>query len=407
MDDRNKIKKPRQPKETGTAHFEVVPLLKKYPNARYYFLLGARSAGKTYPTLKQAIQDAIDGKGVFAYVRRYKESIADSKIQDLLKPHKQWLSDYTDGKWNDIQYYRKRWYLVRMETDEDGVTKRVAKNPVPIGGAFAMNTWETDKGPDFGADKGGIAHIIVDEVLSAGGEYLNDEWKKFENVISSLVRDNFTKDTKIWLLSNPVSRFGGPYLKNLGISKKLLEEFGTTEIKYPKREGAEKEMSCIFVYIAARVDKKGNTISIDDTATQIYDTFFAFPNSDAKRSSITHGYWEMDDANLLEGGMDEDSVTEWKLYFVFDEECLCCECRTYEPTDVVYLFIRPAKRIPDHEYFVTMGSSLSEYAIIAFGKHPMTDAFRKIYVTNQVYYSDLTTADAFHGFTRMVNAYKP
>lgn len=402
MKRKSDTKKPRASRKvSGVHHFEVDPLLKKYPNARYYFLLGARSAGKTYPTLKRAIMDAIDGKGVFAYVRRYKESIADSKIQDLLAPHVQWLSDYTNGKWNRFKYYRKRWYLERWETDENGDTKRVEKDPVPIGGAFAMNTWETDKGPDFAADKGGMAHIIIDEVLSAGGEYLNDEWQKFQNVISSLVRDNYQKDTKIWLLSNPVSKFGGPYMKNLGITKKLMENFGTTLIEYPGEDGKPSGMSCLFVYIAPAKDKDGNA-AIDPDKTAVYNTFFAFPASKGKSKSITHGYWEMDDATLLESGIYKGSDKKRTLYFVFDEECLACEFMKYRSSGVYYLFIRPASKVPDKQYFVTLGSSLSKYAIIAFAKdHPMLKAFAKIYNTNQVYYSDLGTADAFHGCIRM------
>ena len=60
------------PRSKKTRYFEVKPILKKYPKARYYFILGGRGTGKTYPVIAQAIEDSIKGRGKFAYVRRHK-----------------------------------------------------------------------------------------------------------------------------------------------------------------------------------------------------------------------------------------------------------------------------------------------------------------------------------------------
>ena len=384
-----------------TRFFEVDPLLKKYPKCRYYFLLGGRGRGKTFPTMKRAIMDAIDGKGVFAYVRRYKETLSDTVLRDLMAPHNggaaAWIEKYTGGKYNRVGYWRRFWYLEKWEPNENGVMERVERNPQPIGKALAINTWETDKGPDFAADKGGMAHIIFDEVLSAGGDYLSDEWRDFQNVISTLVRENWQKPTKIWLLANPVSKFGGPYLRNFGITKKLMSDFGTTLIEYPAENGAKSLMSCLFVYIAPSAD--GKAVDLDRTNT--YNSFFAFPNSTGKSKSITHGYWEMDDAALLPSGVYKLSKEVKTLYYIFGEDLLAAELRRYDESGVYYIFIRPAEKIPKKAYFVTLDMSLSRYAIIGIGTgHPLTEAFQKVAKTNQIYYSDLETADIFHGFQK-------
>ena len=50
--------------------FDTEILLKLYPDARYYFILGGRGWGKTYPTLRLALKDALNQDGAFAYVRR-------------------------------------------------------------------------------------------------------------------------------------------------------------------------------------------------------------------------------------------------------------------------------------------------------------------------------------------------
>lgn len=379
--------------------FEVRPLLRKFPKARYFFLLGGRGTGKTFPVTKEAIKDSIDGHGAFAYVRRYKESLTDTVLQDLTAPHckgpSAWLEEYTGGKYNRIGYWRKRWYLERWEKDEEtGELVRVYRNPEAIGRAFAMNTWETDKGPDFGADKGGIKNIIFDEILSAGGEYLVDEWNKMQNVISSLVRENWEKDTKIFLLANPVSKFGGPYLKNLGISKKLLSEFGTTLIEYPNETGGKADMSTVFCYIAP-----GKGGQIDESRTMLFNKFFAFPASRGKSKSITFGFWEMEDANILPSGVYSDSTEEARLFYPFGEDLLCCEVRIYTKTGIPFLFFRPASKVPKGEYFVTLCMTLDPFGIIgADTGHPLQEVVKSIAKTNQIYYSDLETADIWHGW---------
>lgn len=390
-------------------YFEVDETLKTYPNATYYFLLGARSCGKTYTCLKKAVKDAIDGNGVFAYVRRYKESINAAGLQDLLSVHSDWVSQYTNGEWNRITYFQRRWWLDRMEVNErTGLLERVARSENPIGMACAMKTWETDKGPDFGADKGGVANIIFDEVISADGDYIQNEWSCFQNVISSFVRDRWEKNTKIWLLANPLSKYGGPYIKNLDIKKSMWAQFGTYEIIYPNEQGERNDdsMSTIFVYIAARTNKEGKTLDVDDTATKVYNKFFAFPNSKGTSKAVTQGYWELQDANLLPSGIYRTSTKKRTVYFHFSEEFFACDVMRYDRTGVYYLFFHPTDKIneykiPKKDYFVTLGMTLERNGIIGMlTGHPITELLLEIMKENQVYYSDYEMADIFHGFLK-------
>lgn len=380
-------------------YFEVDGILTKYPNARYYYLLGGRGCGKTYPVIKKAIKDYFDGKGVFAYVRRYKESISSRNIQDIFTPHDKEVEEFSNGEWNHINYWRGRFYLERWETNEEtGAYERVDKHPIPIGGAWSMNTWETDKGPDFGADKGGISNIIFDEALSKAGQYLKDEWSILQNVISSLVRDRWEQDTKIWLLANPISKWANPYFRNMGIGKELIQKPGITEITYPDDKGGVA-MSTIFVYIAAITDSKGNVVEIDENRTNVYNTFFAFTHSKGKSKSITHGFWEMDESARLPKGAYENSTKNRTIYLIFEEEMLAVDVMRHDISNVYYLFIYPTTHIRPKTYYVTLTTVLDKYAIIGnTGNHPIWQLFMQIYKSGQVYYSDDGTADAFHGF---------
>lgn len=381
-------------------YFEVNPLLDKYPNARYYAILGGRGCGKTYPVIKHCIDDYFDGKGVFAYIRRRKEALSGKNMDDLFAPHSDYIFEKSGHKWNRVRYWRGRFYLELWEFNpETQLVERTAKQAEPIGGAWAMSTWENDKGGDFGSDKGGISNIIIDEVLSKGGQYLKDEWSIALNVINTLVRDRWEKDTKIWMLMNPLSKWANPYFRNMGIGKELIKQPGITEIKYPDETGKKTAMSSVFVYIAAKTDKDGNVIEIDENRTNVYNTFFAFGNSKGKSKSMTHGYWEMDDSARLPSGIYQESTKNRTVYCVFEEEKLAIDIMKYDYQNKYYLMIYPTNTIRDKTYYMILGTSLDKYAIVGKDEnHPITKLIMQIYNTGQVYYSDDATADAFHGF---------
>lgn len=388
-------------KESERRYFEVTPLRKKYPKARYYFLLGGRGTGKTFPTLRECIKDNLDGKGVFAYVRRYKESLREADLNDLVGAHNEWLNEYTKGEWNKIVYWRSRFYLERWVHRDDGTYEKEERNPVPIGGAWALNTWEHTKGPDFAKDKGGIAHIVLDEALSKGADYLSDEWGMFQNIIASLVRDRWEKDTKIWLLANPVTKWRNPYMTNMGITTKLLESPGITEITYPTDRGG-KPMSAVFCYIAAKTDEQGNIIDVDENRTNVYNTFFAFPNSKGKAQSITHGFWEMDDSARLPDRYLNNSTVNRTVYFkATDEDFFACDFMKYHDTNQYFMYFYHCDEIkPDHYYF-TLLPEMEKYSVIAnHTDHKLWKVFSQLYNTQRLFYEDNEVADAFHGWIK-------
>lgn len=382
-------------------YFEVKPIVKKYPSARYYAILGGRSRGKTYPAIDLAIEDAIEGRGLFAYVRRYKDSLQIAKMTRLLCPHNATVEQLTDGKYNRLAYWRGYIWLERWEYDE--VTSnwvRVARNTEPIGATAALNTWETDKGGDFGY-KDGVKHIILDEALSKAGQYIQDEWGVFQNVVSTFVRDRWEFDTKIWLLMNPISKWSNPYFRNMSFKKSMINTPGTTEVKYPSdKKGVG--MTSIFVNIGEADDGDANTL-----ANKVYETFFAFEHSRGKSKSITHGFWEMEDSARLPPGVYQESDKRRTVYAVFDEERLAINIMYYPRTSRYYLMIYPVSKIKPNTYYMILGTSLDKYAIVGRDdQHPITRLIMMIYNTGQVYYSDDSTADAWHGFLIERNKYR-
>lgn len=370
-------------------YWEAEELLKENPKARYYFVLGGRSTGKTYSVLRNSVRDSLKGNGMFAYLRRYDENIKEKNIQELFGPQN--IEELTNGEWNKIKYWRGFFYLERWEPDEEtGLMVRVLKNPEPIGIALAVNTWEGNKGQDIGAAHGGFKNIIYDEAIT-GQNYLVDEFQKFKNVISSLVRDRTEQDTKIWFLANPLSKWC-PFFPELGINKEMIKEPGHRyTISYP-----DTDMTTIFEYIG--VDKSTNDIN-----DPVYNTFFAFPNSKGKSQSITQGFWELEDSCHLPSQVYRNSTKIKECFLYFGETWLRAEIMRYD-NGCYYIVWSPSREPKPKEYYFILNAVPDKYAIIGTKTgHPYAELLNKIYRTGQVYYSDNTVADLFHGFIKEAN----
>ncbi len=331
-------------KKTKSRYFEVAPLLKKYPATRYFFILGGRGTGKTFPVCRQA---------------RHKDSITGMGPSQVFAVHSDLVEKLTGGRWNRIAYYRRQFFLELWKDREDGTIERVERSPKPIGIACALTTWETDKGPDYGYEDN-IKNIIFDEAVSKAGQYIKNEWDVFQNVISSLVRDRWEYDTKIWLLANPLSKWDNPYFRNMGITKALLEKPNITKIEYPQEKNMPgRPMSTVFAYIGLKPGE------VDQNRQALYNTFFAFPNSTGR--SITDGIWEMDECARINADTLEDSTRTRTVFAAFEEEKLQIDIMRHDNTG------RDAR-------------------------HPIARLVSFIEDTGQVYYADNMTADAWHGF---------
>lgn len=384
-------KKTTKTKKASSKFWEAEELLKEKPDARYYFILSMRSSGKTYSVLRNAIRDQWAGKGMFAYVRRHDEYIKPRNVQELFSPQN--IEELTDGTWNKISYWRGFFYYERWEPNEEtGIMERVLKNPEPCGIALAVNTWEGNKGQDIGAAHGGFKHIIYDEAIT-GQNYLTDEFQKFKNVISSLVRTRTEQDTKIWFLANPLSKWC-PYFPELGITKQMIETPGKRyEIKYP-----DTDMTTVFEYIGATNGK----LSI---AKGVFETFFAFPNSKGKSKSITDGFWELDDAVHLPSQIYKNSELVKEVFLYFGETWIRGQVMRYyhdvQKRNVYYLNWTPSREPKQKEYYFVLFAVPDPYAIVGTRTgHPLAKLLNDLIAQGQVYYSDNSIADMVHGFMK-------
>ena len=73
----------------------------------------------------------------------------------------------------------------------------------------------------------------------------------------------------------------------------------------------------------------------------------------------------------------------------------------YTENGVYYVVWSPSRPPKKGEYYFILNAVPDKYAIIGINtKHPYAELLNKIMATNQLYYSDNTVADLFHGFIK-------
>lgn len=215
------------------------------------------------------IADAYLDEGLpSAYLRRLDEQIKPTYISFLFDPLSKYIETKTGGKWNGFEYRIRAFYLVRMEQQEDGTVKRIAKDSKPLCRVYSISGHDTSKGADAGA----IKYVCYDEFITRR-YYLSNEFVMFQNVLSSLIRNR--DHVKIYMLANTVNKYC-PYFADMGLRE--IEEMEQGEIAY------------------YNVGKTKLTIAVEycaeSKASEKVSKYFAFDNPRLKM--ITTGAWEID-----------------------------------------------------------------------------------------------------------------
>ena len=187
--------------------------------ADYMMIVGERSFGKTYATLKKALERYRDEGAEIAYIRRYDVDITGSRGAKV------WadmvtngiVKDVTRGRYTDIVYFRRAWYFANWDETE----QKYIKAPSSFARAYALGAQEHDKSnqdPNVGT-------IIFEEFISRS--YLFDEFVIFQNLLSTIIR--LRDNVKIFMLGNSISQYS-PYFDEMGLNKIKDMRAGTIDI---------------------------------------------------------------------------------------------------------------------------------------------------------------------------------
>lgn len=298
---RNPFRK-KEEKKGETA--EIKPLQQYYDRtaidatgAPYRLIIGQRSNGKTYSVLKTIIEQYFKEGKRSAYIRRYAEEIMPKNCQLLFSQPSltQLIVELSEGRYNGTFYRANCFYFAFY--DEDGA--KMAQDTIPFCITRAINTWETTKGQDAGE----LHLLCFDEFMTRTG-YLSDEFVKFCNLLSSLIRDR--KDAVIYMLANSVNKYC-PYFQEMGLQD--VDKMEQGEIRVYKYSSSDLTVAVEYCAQVEATKKTGSK-------------YFAFENAQLKM--ITSGAWEIKQYPRCPYPLyDED---HWKKFYIsFGQNLICGE----------------------------------------------------------------------------------
>ena len=247
-------------------YYDCRHLLKEYPDAYYYLIIGERSNGKTYSALDYCLEKYFEEGEQLAYIRRFGEDIRKKQLSNLFSAHieNHRIEGLSGGEYSSVDYTGNKFRLAR--TGEDG---SVEYGEEPIGFAFDLNSMEHYKSISFPK----ITTVVFDEFLSRQS-YLPNEFMLFTNSLSTIIR--LRKNVKIFMLGNTVNKYC-PYFGEMGLTHIKEQKQGTTDVYNYSDTGLQ-----VVVEYCASSSKHGGKES---------DVYFAFDNPQLQM--ITTGSWEI------------------------------------------------------------------------------------------------------------------
>lgn len=344
-------------------------------DATYNVIFGERSNGKTYATLKQALENYFDNGSQFAYIRRWSVDVQPKRMNNLFNAiiEDGYLDKLSGGKFTAIFYRTGRFYLCTY--NDKG--KPIYNEEDIIGYAFSLSENEHNKANSYPR----VTTIIFDEFLT-NKIYLPDEFMLFMNTVSTIVRQR--TNVKIYMLGNTVNKFC-PYFKEMGLTNILSMKQGSIDLY----TYGESKLKVAVEYADSKKKFKKNNF------------YFAFNNP--KLKMITGGAWEL---NIY-----PHAPVKWLpkniifTYFIdFNDNIYQCEIINKDTN--VFTFIHekttPIKN-PDKDIIYTLDYNPKINYNVNILK-PLTDYQNKItwfYTHDRVYYQDNNVGDAINNYLKI------
>lgn len=264
-------------KKKANDYYSIKPLLnlgENDKNIKYFLSFGERSAGKSYSTSLEIVDQYYKTGAITGIARRWDDdwgqNVANTYFDALIENGE--IKRLTNGEWDSVYYYGHKWYLSRWDNEED----KLIKDEQPFAYAFALNTWEKTKASQYPT----MQMLVLEEFISrryVGAD--NVEFQLFLNLISTLVRDR--GDFRIVLLGNTIAKYGNPYFICMGIEKRVLKMKPGETIVFSDDSKALK----IAVEYTLPPNAKG--------VKKASDILFEFTDNSAARQ-ITSGEWQIE-----------------------------------------------------------------------------------------------------------------
>lgn len=309
----------------GWFHGYYTPKPQLKCNTSYMLNFGGRNIGKTYAWILviYAMWQRLDYKGCI--IRRHADSLKPSKARDIFLKVFEEHPELNLKKYDGIQY-RSGGFYGYWNCDNK------KEYDVAFCHTFALSTAiEMNKGI---LDIKNLGMVFFDEALTQDA-YLTDEWERFQQAISTVVRTNSM--AFVVLSANTVS-WNAPYFRNFGIKNpRDIIQGSIFTLK------CMEDTSVSVEYCSDIINSKKSIVD---------RRFFGFKNSGAEM--IKSGAWEVREYQhwLPEHRRREDGTLYSRhiaidgIYMTYEYESVAIEVVIHEYLGVV-VNVRPAYMIGD------------------------------------------------------------
>ena len=341
-------------------------------NAKYNIVIGERSNGKTYGTLKYGLEQYFKDGSEMAIIRRWEEDFKGKRGQNMFSAlvENGLVTKLSGGKYNTIVYRSYRWYLGFY--DEETAKTETAENPFCY--AFALTQSAHDKSTSYPR----VRLIIFDEFLDRNG-YLNTEFILFCNLLSTIIR--FRDDVTIFMLGNTVNK-SCPYFQEMGLSNIKNMKQGSIDLYQYGDSG-----------LTVAVEYCGNIAKNKKS-----DVYFAFNNP--ALNMITKGSWELE---LYPHNPYKNVPNDIKFIYFIEFEGELLQCEVVIADNITYTFIHP-KTTPIKNEDKDLIFTLEYNPQLNYRRNilkPQTKVDEKIlwyFKNDRVYYSDNETGEVVRNY---------
>lgn len=345
-------------------------------NADYNMIYGERSNGKTTSVLKYALIDFVDSgyNNQLAIIRRwdtdFKGNSGKSVFEGVVKLG--WVIAATVGKYNSVYYFAQKWYLCKY--DNDGNRTAMCEKPFAL--AFSINMEEHYKSTSYPD----IKTILFDEFITRS-YYLPDEFVKFQNLLSTIIR--LRTDVKIFMCGNSINKYC-PYFNEMGLRNVKTQKKGTIDIYHY----GDSELKVAVEYSDFPAKKKES------------NKYFAFDNP--KLQMITNGGWEIDIYPHLPHKYAPKDVLN-VFYIVFDGEILQGNVILLKQDMFIYLHRKTTEIKEDNERLVyhQTPNYKHNYRFNFLRPYGKADTIIKtLWTRNKIFYQDNEVGEVMNNYIK-------
>lgn len=338
-------------------------------------LNSSRSRGKTTNILLLGMCcNWTDGTQI-QYIRQYDDMLIPSKAQDLFDViiGAGYIPKITGGKYNNVKYYRRRWYYVNIDVTTGDVVEQA---PEAFCVCLGINK-EHDLRSTYNAPRGD--YIILDEYMRADKMYMRDEFIVFNNLLSTIIRDRNT--AVIFLLGN-LTDITSPYLLEMGLLD-TVRKMSPGDFKHYEIDGV-----VINVFYIPTISKSKDKLNVSKY-------FRAWTNSKMVGITGGRGNWAL---KIYPHAPRENFTIIDRAQLECDDGLICREIRKYN--NGFYLMFYPLYEALENKVTYTFNTDKAFTYLRRFGwGYTQTDeTCRQLFTMKRCYYSDNVTGERVEAF---------